>query len=78
MSEELRAVPLCGPRVVERLAAVGITQLGQLYGRDPYEVMHEVNPQAGHTIWPPPIAILALQNRIDETGRRCADPPSII
>ena len=34
-------------------------------GRDPWELMHEVDLQAGWPIWRAPIGIMALQNLID-------------
>jgi hypothetical protein len=59
------AVPLCGGRVVARLAAIGIRRLDDLRGRDPYEVVHQVNLHAGHTVWTPPIAIQAITNLVE-------------
>jgi hypothetical protein len=62
---KLLAVHLCGPRVVMRLESIGVERLADLAGRDPWDLMHEVNLQAGRTIWRPPMAILALQSLID-------------
>ena len=59
------AVPLCGGRVLLRLESIGVCGLADLRGRDPWDLMHEINAQAGRTIWRPPMAILALQNLID-------------
>ena len=59
------AVPLCGPRVIHRLETIGVTRLADLRGRDPYDVRHEINIEAGRPIWHSPIAIIALQNLID-------------
>ena len=72
---KLLAVPLCGPRVVMRLESIGVRRLAELEGRDPWELMHEVNVQVGRVIWQPPLAILALQNLIDAAGRE-AHPPA--
>jgi hypothetical protein len=58
------AVRLCGPRVLMRLESIGVHRLADLEGRDPWEVMHEVNLEAGRPIWRPPLAIVALQNLI--------------
>ena len=58
-------VPLCGSRVPLRLESIGVCGLADLRGRDPWDLMHEINLQAGRTIWRPPMAILALQNLID-------------
>lgn len=66
---KMLAVELCGPRVLMRLESIGVGRLADLEGRDPWEVMHEVNLQAGRTIWQPPMAILALQNLIDAAER---------
>ena len=63
------AVPLCGERVVLRLESIGVCGLADLRGRDPYDVMHEINLEAGRTIWRAPMAILALQNLIDAAGK---------
>jgi hypothetical protein len=62
---KLLAVRLCGPRVVMRLESIGVERLADLAGRDPWDLMDEVNLQAGRTIWRPPMAILALQSLID-------------
>ena len=62
--KELLAVPLCGVRVVRRLEAIGVRELADLRGRDPYEVMEHVNVVAGWPIWRPPMAIHALSNVI--------------
>jgi hypothetical protein len=66
---KLLAVRVCGPRVVERLESIGVRRLADLVGRDPWDVMHEINLEAGRTIWRPPMAILALQNMIDVAER---------
>jgi len=60
----MQKVDLCGERVVERLESIGVTRLSQLAGRDPWNVMHEINLQAGRVIWRPPLAVMALQNLI--------------
>jgi hypothetical protein len=59
------AVPLCGARVLRRLESIGIERLGDLRGRDRWEVMHEINLRAGRVIWRPPLAVQALQNLVD-------------
>jgi hypothetical protein len=64
------AVPLCGPRVVRRLESIGITKLSDLQGRDAYDLMHEINIEAGRKIWRPPTAIIALENLIVTAQRR--------
>lgn len=65
------AVELCGPRVVTRLERIGIRRLGDLAGRDPWELMHRVNAEAGRPIWQAPMAIRALTNLVEaaECGR---------
>ena len=63
-------VRLCGPRVVARLESIGITQLGDLADRDPYELVQEVNIQAGRPIWHPPIATQAMANLIAAANSR--------
>jgi hypothetical protein len=64
------AVPLCGPRVVRRLESIGITKLSDLQGRDAYDLMHEINIEAGRKIWRPPTAITALENLIGAAQRQ--------
>lgn len=63
------AVALCGERVVERLGSIGVRRLSDLRLRDPWDLLHEINLQAGRTIWRPPLAITALQNLIDAAER---------
>jgi hypothetical protein len=62
------AVPLCGERVLARLESIGVRRLADLRGRDPWELMHEINLEAGRPIWRPPIAVRALQNLVDAAG----------
>ena len=71
-------VPLCGDRVVRRLESVGVRTLSDLRGRDAWDLMHEINLEAGRPIWRAPVAVAALQNLIDaaERDRRPVQPPS--
>ena len=62
--EKMLAVDLCGPRVVMRLERIGVRRLADLAGRDPWDVMHEINLTAGRPIWHAPMAIRALENLI--------------
>ena len=66
---KMLAVDLCGPRVLMRLESIGVRRLTDLQGRDPWDVMQEINIQAGRPIWRPPIAIRAVQNPIDAAQR---------
>ena len=63
------AVPLCGPRVLQRLQSIGIYDLRDLRGRDPWELMHEINLQAGHPVWRAPLAVQALHNLVDAANQ---------
>ena len=63
------AVELCGPRVVMRLERIGVRRLGDLAGRDPWELMHRVNVEAGRPIWHAPMAIRALSNLVEAAER---------
>jgi hypothetical protein len=63
------AVPLCGERVLTRLESIGVETLDDLNGRDPWELMHEINLRAGRVIWRPPLAVQALQNLVDAAAR---------
>jgi hypothetical protein len=68
------AVRLCGERVLMRLESIGVGRLADLRGRDPWELMHEINLEAGRSIWRAPIAVAALQNLIDAAERASASP----
>jgi hypothetical protein len=63
------AASLCGPRVLQRPESIGIHDLRDLRGRDPRELMHEINLQAGRPIWRAPLAVQALQNLVDASNR---------
>jgi hypothetical protein len=58
------AVPLCGGRVIRRLDSIGVRRLSDLAGRDPSQLMEEINFEAGRPIWRAPIALQALQNLV--------------
>ena len=73
---KMLAVHMCGARVVERLASIGVRRLADLRGRDPWDLMHEINLEAGRPIWQPPMAIIALQNLVDASEREGIDPPA--
>ena len=51
--------------MIRRLESIGVVALADLRRRDPYDLVHEINLEAGRIIWRPPTAILALQNLID-------------
>jgi hypothetical protein len=75
------AVPLCGPRVLGRLASIGVRRLSDLAGRTPDELVAEVNIEAGRPIWHPPMATAAMSNLISAAqaqpgSRRSARLPS--
>jgi hypothetical protein len=74
--EKMLAVHMCGRRVVDRLASIGVRRLADLRGRDPWDLMHEINLEAGRPIWQPPMAIIALQNLVDASEREGIDPPA--
>ncbi len=74
--EKMLGVRMCGQRVVERLASIGVQRLADLRGRDPWDLMHEINLEAGRPIWQPPMAIIALQNLVDASEREGIDPPA--
>ena len=50
--EKMLAVHLCGNRVLIRLESIGVERLADLGGRDPWDVMHEINLEAGRPISP--------------------------
>ena len=74
--EKMLAVQMCGQRVVERLASIGVRRLADLRGRNPWDLMHEINLEAGRPVWQPPMAIIALQNLVDASEREGTDPPA--
>lgn len=67
---------LCGERVLMRLESIGVARLADLRGRDAWELMHEINLEAGRPIWRAPLALAALQNLIDAAERESAGPPA--
>lgn len=71
---KVRAVHLCGERVIGRLQSIDTRRRADLAGRDPWELMHEINLQAGRPIWRAPMAIIALQNLIDAAERDASAP----
>jgi hypothetical protein len=71
---KMSAVRLCGERVIARLESIGTERLSDLAGRDPWQLMHEINMQAGRTVWRAPLAIVALQNLIDASERETSLP----
>ena len=68
------AVHLCGERVLMRLESIGVERLADLRGRDPWDLMHEINLEAGRPIWRPPLAVAALQNLVDAAERDASHP----
>jgi len=58
-----------------RLESVGVARLADLRGRDPWQLMHEINLEAGHPIRRAPIAVAALQNLIDAAKREGTGGP---
>jgi hypothetical protein len=59
-----------------RLQSIGVRRLADLRGRDPWDVMHEINLKAGRPIWHAPMAIAALHNLIDAAEREGTAPPA--
>jgi hypothetical protein len=59
-----------------RLESIGVTCLADLRGRDAWELMHEINLEAGRPIWRAPLAVAGLQNLIDAAERESADSPA--
>jgi hypothetical protein len=74
--EKMLGVHLCGERVLLRLQSIGVERLADLCGRDPWDVMQEINLEAGRPIWHAPKAIAALQNLIDAAEREWTPPPA--
>jgi hypothetical protein len=66
------AVPLCGPRVVQRLESIGVTKLYDLRGRDAQDLMHEINIEAGRR----DLAVADGNNRVGELDR-CGTTPAV-
>jgi hypothetical protein len=74
--EKMLAVHMCGRRVIERLASTGVRRLADLRGRNPWDLMHEINLEASRPIRQPPMAIIALQNLVDAAEREGTNPPA--
>jgi hypothetical protein len=74
--KKMLAIRLCGERVLMRLESVGVRRLADLRGRDPWELMHEINLEAGRPIWRAPMAVTALQNLINAAEREATAPPA--
>lgn len=72
---KMLALHLCGKRVLLRLESVGVRRLADLRDRDPWDVMQEINLEAGRPIWHAPVAIAALQNLIDAAEGEGKTPP---
>jgi len=68
--KRMLAVRLCGSGVLMRLESIGVGRLADLRGRDPWELMHEINLKTGRLILRAPIAVDALQNLIDSGRNR--------
>ena len=75
--QKMLAVPLCGPRVISRLEAIGIRSLRELADRDPDELVPAVNLSAGRPIWRPPMAHRAMEN-LDTAAREAGAAPGAL
>jgi hypothetical protein len=69
---KMLSVHLCAERVLLRLESIGVERLADLRGRDPWEVVHEINLEAGRPIWHAPIVTTAMQNLIDAAEHEAA------
>ena len=74
--KKMLAVRLCGERVLMRLESIGVRGLADLRGRDAWDLMHEINLEAGRPIWHAPMAVGALQNLIDAAQREGTVAPA--
>ncbi len=74
--KKMLAVPLCGPRVISRLEAIGIQSLRELADRDLDELVLAVNLSAGRPIWRPPIAHRAMHNLVTAAHTARISPPT--
>ena len=74
--KKMLAIRFCGERVLMRLESVGVARLADLCGRDPWQVMHEINLEAEGPIWRAPIAVAALQNLIDAAEHERTGSPA--
>ena len=75
---KMLAVQLCGERVLMRLESIGVGRLADLRERDAWDLMHEINLEAGRPLWHAPMAVAALQNLIDAAEREGTAPPARI
>ena len=74
--EKILAVPLCGERVLMRLQSIGVERLTDVRGRDPWDLMDEINLAAWRPIWHAPMATTAMQNLIDAAEREVTARPA--
>jgi hypothetical protein len=74
--EKMLAVHLCGPRVLMRLESLGVRRLADVKGRDSWDLIYEINLEAGREIWHAPMAIWALENLVEAAEREGSTPPS--
>ena len=72
----MRAVRLCGPRVISRLEAAGVTSFAELADADPDELVFRVNLAAGRPIWHPPMATRAMANLVEAAREAGAAEPA--
>jgi len=72
---KMLAVPLCGPRVISGLEAIGIQSLRELADRDP-ETRLRSNRSAGRPIWRPPVAHRAMENLVTAAREAGASHPA--
>ena len=73
---KMLAVPLCGPRVISRLEAIGIQSLHELADRDPDKLVFAVYLSAGRPIWRPPVAHRAMENLVTSAREAGASHPA--
>jgi hypothetical protein len=73
---KMLAVPLCGPRVIPMLEAIGIQAFRELADRDPDKLVIAVNLSAGRPIWRAPMAHRAMENLVTAAREAGASHPA--
>ena len=73
---KMLAAPLCGPRVISRLEAIGIQNVHELADRDPDKLVFAANLSAGWPIWRPLMAHRAMENLVTAAREAGASHPA--
>jgi hypothetical protein len=68
--KKMLKIPLCGEDMIVRLESIGISELADLQGKNPKEMMEKINDKAGFLVLAGPVPFMALTNLIDEANKK--------